>query len=36
VGFVPHDQGTHHATLTIQDNASGSPRLIALKGKVKG
>lgn len=36
VGFAPHDQGTHHATLTIQDNASGSPRLIALKGMVKG
>ncbi|MCA9461259.1 MAG: VCBS repeat-containing protein [Nitrospira sp.] len=36
VGFVPHDSGSHHATLTIQDNASGSPRRVALKGLVKG
>jgi len=35
VGFAPHDQGSHHATLTIQDNASGGPRLVALKGLVK-
>ena len=36
VGFSPHDQGSHHATLIIQDNASGSPRRVALKGLVKG
>ena len=36
VGFASHDQGSHHATLTIQDNASGSPRRVALKGLVKG
>jgi hypothetical protein len=36
VGFAPHDQGTHHATLMIQDNASGSPRHVELKGLVKG
>jgi len=36
VGFKPHDPGSHHATLTIQDNASGSPRRVALKGLVKG
>jgi hypothetical protein len=35
VGFTVKTQGTHHATLTIQDNGSGSPRLVALKGKVK-
>ena len=36
VGFAPHDQGIHHATLMIQDNASGSPRHVELKGLVKG
>jgi Abnormal spindle-like microcephaly-assoc'd, ASPM-SPD-2-Hydin len=36
VDFAPHDNGTYHATLTIRDNASGSPRLVALKGTVKG
>lgn len=36
VGFAPHEGGTHHATLTIQDNASGSPRHVVLKGLVKG
>lgn len=36
VGFVPHDQGSHHAILTIKDNASGSPRRVSLKGLVKG
>jgi hypothetical protein len=36
VGFAPHNQGTHDATLMIQDNASGSPRRIVLKGLVKG
>jgi hypothetical protein len=35
VGFSVKTQGTHHATLTIQDNGSGSSRLVALKGKVK-
>ncbi len=32
VKFVSQDVGTHYATLTIQDNASGSPRRVALKG----
>ena len=36
VGFAPQDHGSHHATLTIQDNASGSPRHVSLKGLVKG
>ncbi|MDR4462464.1 MAG: FG-GAP-like repeat-containing protein [Nitrospirales bacterium] len=35
VGFVPHEPGTHHAMLTIHDNASGSPRHVVLKGLVK-
>ncbi|MDR4494643.1 MAG: FG-GAP-like repeat-containing protein [Nitrospirales bacterium] len=35
VGFAPPDQGSHHATLNIQDNASGSPRRVALKGLQK-
>jgi hypothetical protein len=36
VGFAPQDQGSHHAILTIKDNASGSPRRVSLKGLVKG
>ena len=36
VAFTSQHAGTHHATLTIQDNASGSPRFVALKGVVKG
>ena len=36
VGFAPHDRESHHATLTIQDNASGGPRRVVLKGLVKG
>ena len=36
VGFTSQDSGTHHATLTIQDNASGSPRQVTLKGIIKG
>jgi hypothetical protein len=36
VGFTAKSQGTHHATLTIQDNGNGSPRLVVLKGIVKG
>jgi hypothetical protein len=36
VVFTSQHSGTHHATLTIQDNASGSPRHVALKGVVKG
>lgn len=35
VGYHPLDDHSHHAMLTIQDNASGSPRLVALKGLVK-
>ena len=35
VGFAPHQPGTHHAMLTIHDNASGSPRRVVLKGLVK-
>ncbi|GJL59280.1 MAG: hypothetical protein NPIRA03_21370 [Nitrospirales bacterium] len=35
VGFAPHEPGTHHAMLTIHDNASGSPRRVVLKGLVK-
>ncbi len=36
VAFTAKSQGTHHALLTIQDNANGSPRLVVLKGTVKG
>jgi len=36
VGFASQHAGTHHATLTIQDNASGSPRQVILKGVSKG
>lgn len=36
VAFTPKIHGTHYATLTIQDNASGGPRRVALKGLVKG
>jgi hypothetical protein len=36
VAFTGQDSGTHHATLTIQDNASGSPRRVTLKGIIKG
>jgi hypothetical protein len=36
VGFSARTQGTHHATLAIQDNGNGSPRLVTLKGMVKG
>ena len=36
VAFTAKSQGTHHATLTIQDNGNGSPRLVVLKGIVKG
>ncbi len=35
IGFAPHEPGTHHAMLTIHDNASGSPRRVVLKGLVK-
>lgn len=36
VGFTSQDSGTYHATLIIQDNASGSPRQVTLKAIVKG
>jgi len=36
VGFTSQDSGTHHATLIIQDNASGSPRQVTLKGIIEG
>ncbi len=36
VRFATQDPGTYHATLTIQDNASGSPRRVSLKGILKG
>ncbi len=36
VAFTNPDSGTHHAMLIIQDNASGSPRRIVLKGMIKG
>ena len=36
VEFTSQQTGTHHATLTIQDNASGSPRHVTLKGIIKG
>jgi len=36
VAFTGQNSGAHYATLTIQDNASGSPRHVALKGVVKG
>lgn len=36
VEFTSQQTGTYHATLTIQDNASGSPRHVTLKGIIKG
>ena len=36
VKFSSQQAEIHHATLTIQDNASGSPRRIILKGIIKG
>ena len=36
VEFMSQDSGTYHATLIIQDNASGSPRRVTLKGINKG
>lgn len=36
VAFTTETQGTYHAILTIQDNGNGSPRLVALKGMLKG
>lgn len=36
VGFTSQEPGTHHATLIFQDNASGSPRQVILKGIIKG
>ena len=36
VALTSLDSGTHHAMLIIQDNASGSPRRVALKGMIKG
>ncbi len=36
VAFNSDSRGIHHATLTIQDNANGSPRLVELKGIIKG
>ena len=36
VGFTSQDSGIHHATLIIQDNASGSPRQVTLTGIIKG
>ncbi|MEE8125169.1 MAG: FG-GAP-like repeat-containing protein [Nitrospirales bacterium] len=36
VVFTAKSSGTHSATLTIQDNANGSPRRVALKGLIKG
>ncbi len=35
VAFSSPDTGTHHAMLMIQDNASGSPRRVVLKGLSK-
>ncbi len=36
VSFDSTAQGLHQATLTIQDNANGSPRFVTLKGINKG
>ncbi len=36
VVFADNKNGTHHGTLTIQDNANGSPRRVTLKGITKG
>ena len=36
VGFMGQGSGTYDATLIIQDNASGSPRRVTLKGIIKG
>ena len=35
VTFTSPDEGNHHAVLIIQDNASGSPRRVVLKGMSK-
>ncbi len=36
IAFTSESQGSHTATMTILDNASGSPRLVTLKGIVEG
>ncbi|MEC4674675.1 MAG: FG-GAP-like repeat-containing protein [Nitrospirota bacterium] len=36
IRFTAQAPGTHHAQLTIWDNAPGSPRLVILSGTVKG
>ena len=36
LAFTSSDAGTYYAMLTIQDNASGSPRRVTLKGIIKG
>jgi len=36
IAFTSESQGSHTATMTILDNASGSPRVVTLKGIVDG
>jgi hypothetical protein len=36
IAFTSESQGSHTATMTIWDNANGSPRIVALKGIVDG
>ena len=36
VAFTSESQGSHNATMSILDNASGSPRVVTLKGIVDG
>ena len=36
IAFTSDSQGSHSATMTILDNASGSPRIVTLKGIVEG
>jgi hypothetical protein len=36
IAFTSQTQGSHNATVTIWDNANGSPRMVILRGTVKG
>jgi hypothetical protein len=36
IAFTSEAQGSHTATMTILDNASGSPRIVTLKGVLEG
>ena len=36
IAFTSESQGSHSATMTILDNAGGSPRVVTLKGIIEG